>query len=72
MLEQEQFDTYVRIALGRHDVEVDEIELRVLHTVEQTYGPARDALMAAHLGHVEPEFGIDPSRPPAGGSEPRP
>jgi hypothetical protein len=69
MLEPEAFDNYVRIALGRYGVEVDDVELRVLHAVEQTYGPARDALMAAHLGHVEPEFGIDPSCPPGAGSD---
>ena len=31
---------------------------------EAVYGPPRDALMAADLSDVAPEFGFDPSRSP--------
>jgi hypothetical protein len=70
MSDQEQFDEYARAALARFGVEVDEVELQVMHAVERVYGPPRDALLSADLSAVEPEIRLDPSRPPRLGAEP--
>ena len=70
MSAQEQFDEYARAALARFGVEVDELELQVMHAVERVYGPPRDALLAADLSDVEPEIRLDPSRPPRLGADP--
>jgi hypothetical protein len=64
MLDQEQFDQLVRLALAQYGVEVDEAELRVIQAFEHVYGPRRDALLAADLSDVEPEIALDPSRAP--------
>jgi hypothetical protein len=64
MLDQEQFDQLVRLALAQYGVEVDEAELRVIRAFEKVYGPRRDALLAADLSDVEPELALDPSRAP--------
>jgi hypothetical protein len=60
----EQFDTYVRLALGRYGIPVDDIDLAVMRAAEHVYGPHRDALLAADLSDVEPEHDLDPSRAP--------
>lgn len=64
MLDQEQFDQLVRLALAQYGVEVDDTELRVIQAFEHVYGPDRDALLAADLSDVEPELALDPSRAP--------
>jgi hypothetical protein len=64
MLDQEQFDHLVRLALAQYGVEVDDVELRVIQAFDQVYGSHRDALVAADLSDVEPELGLDPSRSP--------
>jgi hypothetical protein len=62
---REQFDTFVRLSLGRYGIEVDDVDLAVMRVAEQTYGPGRDALMAADLSGVPPEHDLDPSRAPS-------
>jgi hypothetical protein len=64
MQDRDQFDTFVRSGLAQYGVEVDEVELQVIRAAEQTYGPPRDALLAADLSDIPPEVGLDPSRPP--------
>ena len=61
----DQFDSYVRLALGRYGIPVDDVDLAVMRAAERVYGPGRDALLAADLSDVDPEHGLDPSRPPA-------
>jgi hypothetical protein len=61
----DQFDTYVRLSLGRYGIPVDDIDLAVMRVAERVYGPGRDALLAADLSGIEPEHGLDPSQPPA-------
>ena len=39
-------------------------ELAVIEAADSLYRPHLDALLAADLDEVEPEPGIDPSRPP--------
>jgi hypothetical protein len=60
----EQFDTLVRLTLGRYGIPVDEVDLAVMRAAEHVYGPDRDALLGADLSDIEPEHGLDPSRPP--------
>ena len=60
----EQFDTYVRLALDRYGIAVDDVDLAVMRVAEHVYGPARDALLAADLSDVAPEHDFDPSRAP--------
>jgi hypothetical protein len=60
----DQFEAYVRLALGRYGIPVDEVDLAVIQAAERVYGPLRDALLAADLSGIEPEHGLDPSRPP--------
>jgi hypothetical protein len=60
----EQFDTFVRLTLGRYGITVDEVDLAVMRAAEAVYGPGRDALMAADLSGIPPEHGLDPSRAP--------
>ena len=62
----EQFETYVRLALGRYGIAVDEVDLAVMRVAEQVYGPPRDALLAADLSNIAPEHDFDPSRAPTG------
>jgi hypothetical protein len=71
MGDQEQFDSFVRAGLAQYGLEVDDLELPIMRAVEQVYGPARDALLAADLSAVEPEIALDPSRPPETGGERR-
>jgi hypothetical protein len=61
----EQFDTYVRLALARHDITVDDVDLAVMRVAEQVYGPPLAALLAADLSDVAPEHDFDPSRAPS-------
>jgi hypothetical protein len=61
----EQFDTLVRVTLGRYGIAVDEVDLAVMRAAEATYGPGRDALIAADLSEVPPEHNLDPSRAPS-------
>ena len=61
----EQFDTFVRLALARHGITVDDVDLAVMRAAEQVYGPSRDALMAADLSDIAPEHDFDPSRAPS-------
>jgi hypothetical protein len=65
MEESQQLTELVRLLLGRADVPVDDIEVAVIATVEQIYGAKRDALLAADLSDVMPEYGFHPGRPPA-------
>jgi hypothetical protein len=59
-----EFDMFVRVALGRYGIAVDETDLAVMRVAESLYGRARDALMAADLSDLEPENRLDPSRAP--------
>jgi hypothetical protein len=60
----EQFDTLVRLTLGRYGIPVDDVDLAVMRVAERVYGPARDGLLAADLSDVAPEHDLDPSRAP--------
>jgi hypothetical protein len=64
VLDQDQFGQLVRLGLAQYGVEVTDAELRVIRAFEETYGPNRDALLAADLSDVEPELALDPSRAP--------
>jgi len=64
MDDAEQFDTFVRVTLGRYGIAVDEVDLAVMRAAEATYGPGRDALIAADLSGIPPEHDLDPSRAP--------
>jgi hypothetical protein len=64
MEDPQQFETLVRLALGRYGIEVDEVDLAVMTAAESVYGPPRDALLAADLSDVPPEHDLDPSRAP--------
>jgi hypothetical protein len=64
MLDQEEFGQLVRLGLAQYGVEVSDAELAVIRAFEQTYGPQRDALLAADLSDIEPELGLDPSKAP--------
>ena len=58
------FQTFARAGLERLGIEVDDVELAVIEAADSLYRPHLDALLAADLDEVEPEPGIDPSRPP--------
>ena len=64
MDDAEQFDTFVRVTLGRYGIAVDEVDLAVMRAAEATYGPGRDALIAADLSGIQPEHDLDLSRAP--------
>jgi hypothetical protein len=64
MPDQAQFEAFVRPALARYGVEVDELEMYIMWLTEQVYGPPRDALLAADLSDVPREVGLNPSRAP--------
>ena len=64
MEDPKQFETLVRLALGRYGIVVDEVDLAVMRAAESVYGPPRDALLAADLSDVPPEHDLDPSRAP--------
>ena len=61
----QQFDEFVRLALARYGIAVDDVDLAIMHAAEGVYGPPRDAMLAADLSAVPPEQGLDPSRPPS-------
>jgi hypothetical protein len=61
----EQFDTLVRLTLGRYGIPVDDVDLAVMRVAERVYGPGRDALLAADLSDVAPEHDLNPSRAPS-------
>jgi hypothetical protein len=65
MDDAEQFDTFVRVTLGRYGIAVDDVDLAVMRAAEATYGPGRDALIAADLSAIPPEHDFDPSRAPS-------
>jgi hypothetical protein len=65
MQDPAQFDIFVRAGLAQYGVEVDDVELHIIRTAEQMYGPQRDAMLAADLSDVAREAVLDPARPPA-------
>jgi hypothetical protein len=67
MEEPEQFESLVRLALGRYGIVVDDVDLAIMRAAEATYGPPRDAMLAADLSAIGPEHDLDPSRAPASG-----
>jgi hypothetical protein len=67
MADPDQFDAYVRLALARYGIAVDDVDLAVMRAAEEVYGPSRDAMMAADLSDVPPEHDLDPSRAPSAG-----
>jgi hypothetical protein len=69
MQDPAQFDTFVRAGLAQYGIEVDDVELHIIRIAEQTYGPARDALLAADLSDVARETVLDPARPPSNAGE---
>ncbi|MEX0993244.1 MAG: hypothetical protein WDZ37_04530 [Solirubrobacterales bacterium] len=64
MEEQEQFQTAARAALAQHGIDVDDVDLAVIATVDRVYGPELDALMAADLSAIVPERAADFGRAP--------
>jgi hypothetical protein len=64
MEDTQQFETQVRLALGRYGIAVDDVELAVMRAAEDVYGPPRDAMLAADLSEVPPEHDLDPARAP--------
>jgi hypothetical protein len=68
-VEEDQFATFVRLALTRAGLEADETDLAVIRVADAVYGPDREALMSADLSAAPVEHDLDPSRPP---SRPRP
>jgi hypothetical protein len=60
----DQFEHFVRAALGRYGIPVGETDLAIMRVVEQVYGPPRDALLAADLTSWHTERALDPSKPP--------
>jgi hypothetical protein len=61
---EDQFATFVRIALARAGVDADETDLAVIRVADAVYGPDREALMSADLSAGPIEHDLDPSRPP--------
>ena len=70
-VEEDQFATFVRSALARAGIEVDETDLAVIRAADTIYGPDREALMQADLSGAPCEHDLDPSRPPSGTSRER-
>jgi hypothetical protein len=66
MEDPERFDNFVRIALARYGIAVDDADLAVMRAAESVYGPPRDAMLAADLSEIPPEHDLDPSRAPTG------
>jgi hypothetical protein len=62
---EDQFAAFVRTALARAGVEMDETDLAVIGVAEVVYGPDREALMSADLSGTPLEHDLDPSRPPS-------
>lgn len=65
-MHEDQFAAFVRTALSRAGVEMDETDLAVIRVADAVYGPDREALMAADLSGAPLEHDLDPSRPPSG------
>jgi hypothetical protein len=65
-VEEDQFATFVRLALTRAGVESDETDLAVIRVADAVYGPDREALMSSDLSDAPVEHDLDPSRPPSG------
>jgi hypothetical protein len=65
-VEEDQFETFVRIALARAGVDTDQTDLAVIRVADAVYGPDREALMSADLSAAPVEHDPDPSRPPTG------
>jgi hypothetical protein len=65
-VEEDQFATFVRVALARTGVEANETDLAVIRVADSVYGPDREALMSADLSAAPLEHDLDPSRPPSG------
>ena len=63
---EDQFATFVRLALARAGRDVDDTDLAVIRVADAVYGPDREALMAADLSGTPVEHDYDPSRPPSG------
>ena len=63
-MQDSEFDAYVRLALARYGIAVDDVDLDVMRAVEGVYGGPRDAMLAADLSDVPPEHDLDPSRAP--------
>ena len=64
MAESDAFETWVRLSLERYGIEADETDIAIMRLVDEVYGPARDALLAADLSQTPPEQALDPSRSP--------
>lgn len=64
-MEEDQFSLFVRAALGRAGVTVDETDLAIIRVADAVYGPDREALMSADLSAAPAEHDLDPSRPPS-------
>jgi len=60
----DDFGTFVRVALAREGIEVDDTDLAVIRVADAVYGPDREALMSADLSDAPVEHDCDPSRPP--------
>jgi hypothetical protein len=69
MQDPAQFDVFVRAGLAQFGIEVDDVDLQIIRIAEQTYGPQRDALLAADLSDVAREAVLDPARPPEDAGE---
>ena len=65
-MHEDQFAAFVRTALARAGVKMDETDLAVIRVADAVYGPDREALMAADLSGTPLEHDLDPSRPPSG------
>ena len=70
-MQDSEFDAYVRLALARYGIAVDDVDIGVMRAVEDVYGGPRDAMLAADLSDVPPEHDLDPSRAPSA-DRPRP
>jgi hypothetical protein len=64
-VEEDRFAAFVRAALSRAGMTVDETDLAVIRVADAVYGPDREALMEADLSAAPTEHALDPSRPPA-------
>jgi hypothetical protein len=58
------FQSYLEGALETYGIEADETERMVMLGVWSIYQPGMDALRDADLDDVEPELGVDLSKPP--------
>jgi hypothetical protein len=58
------FDEFVPSGLASLGIEADQVELAVMRSVHDLYWPGIAAMMNLDLVEVEPEAGIDLSKPP--------